>query len=177
MRLGSYGFAAALLIIAPMAWSPMSAEIVEAPPGRISCNTAAGQYEKIDISRFFAGNKVTGRFQFLADARDRGRAPVAGYIFRFHNGETIEAHVMADPRNPRSLFVQVALSGAESQTIARTPRGEPVEVTANVASGILTIATANRSKKIPIGARKVIGVEASCQSGHFEIELQTPPSG
>jgi hypothetical protein len=178
MRLSLCGImTAALLVAAPLGLAHASAEIVETSPGHLACSTSAGQYEHIDIGRYVSGNKLTGRFRFVAGTDDRSRAPVAGYIIRFHNGEAIEVHVMADPRYPRRLDIQVGLSGAGSQTVTRVPRSEPVEVTATVASGVLTVASAGRSREIPIGARQVVGVDASCQSGSFEIEFQPPVSG
>ena len=113
MRLRSCGIVtAALLVVAPPGLARASAEIVETAPGRLTCSASAGQYERIDISRFFSGNRLTGRFRFVAGTDDHSRAPVAGYIIRFHNGEAIEVHVLADPRNPRRLDIQVGLSGA-----------------------------------------------------------------
>ena len=178
MRLSLGGIlTSALLIAAPMGLAPASAEIVETSPGLLACTTSAGQYDRIDIGRFVSGNRVTGRFRFVAGTDDRSRAPVAGYIIGFHNGEAIEVHVTADPRYPRRLDIQVGLSGTGSQTITRVSRTEPVEVTASVVSGVLTVASAGHSREIPIGARRVVGVDASCQSGRFEIEFQPPVSG
>lgn len=147
MRLRLFGIiVSGLIIIAPLDFSRASAEIVEVCPGRLACDTPPGEYERIDIGRFVSANKLTGRFRFVDGTDDRSRAPVAGYIIRFHNGEAIEVHVMADPRYPRRLDIEIGISGAGSQTVARAPRNEPVEVTASVASGVLTVSSAGRSK-------------------------------
>lgn len=149
-----------------------SAEIVEASPGRFRCDTPAAGYESADIRRFANGDTITGRFRFLAGTHDRSRMPVAGYIFRFHTGEVIEVHVGANPLYRNDLVVEIAFPRAGSQTVARVRRNAPVEVTAGVADGTLTVSAAGRSQQIPVGARRVTGLEASCQSGRFEIEFQ-----
>jgi len=166
---------ATLFIVASLGSACALAEIVETSPGHLECETAAGQYDRIDVGRFVSGSKITGRFQYVASTHDRSRAAVSGYILRFHNGDEIEVHVMADPRNLRKLDVQLAISGKGSQTITRAPRGEPVEVTASVAGGLLTVESAGKTQSLPIGARRLVGVEASCQSGRFEVEFQSPP--
>ena len=153
---------------------PASAEIVETSPGHFRCDTPAARYESVDIRRFSNGDIITGRFLFLAGTHDRSRMPVAGYVFRFHTGEVIEVHVGANPRHRSDLVVDVGLPGAGSQTVARVRRNTPVEVTAGVVDGMLTVSAGGRSRQIPVGARRITGLEASCQSGRFEIEFQPP---
>ena len=172
MKARLFGVSSLLLVLNP---TPASAEIAETSPGRFACNTPAAGYERTDIRRFANGDTITGRFRYLAGTHDRSRMPVAGYVFRFHTGEVIEVHVGADPRYRNDLVVDVGLPGAGSQTVARVRRGTPVEVTAGVVDGMLTVSTGGRSRQIPVGARRITGLEASCQSGRFEIEFPPNP--
>ncbi len=171
IRLSLCSVLAAAAFIPPPDTSSASAEIVETTPGHFSCDVADGHYERTDIGRFVRGNILSARFHFLEGTDNISYAPVAGYIITFHNKESIEIHVVANPGHPRKLDVQIGNSSVGSKTIVQAPRSEPVEVTVTVAGGTLSVASAGRSQSIPIGARRIVGVEASCQSGRFEIEF------
>ena len=160
LAIAGLGFAAA----APAA-------VREVAPGHFECRSPAGRYERADGPTLTPGRAIHARFRFRGGIANSRFAATAGLVLRGEPAPT-ELQITSFQRR---LSVEVRPPGAtRSRFIGHADLDDEIEVTAAMDSdGALTISHGRRSVSIPARAPSALAIEVTCQSGSFEIEVET----
>jgi hypothetical protein len=147
--------------------------VTEVSPGHFECQSPSGRYERADGLALVPGGTIHARFRYRRNILNSRFAATAGLVFQ---GDPAPTELQVTSFNGR-LSVEVRpLRATRSRFIGHGPLDEEVAVTAALGpDGTLTVTRGRRSVTIASRADSTLRVEVTCQSGSFEIDVETAP--
>jgi hypothetical protein len=154
-----------------------SGQLSETAPGSYTCEAAAGQTSRADVSDFFGpGPTMAVRVRLVGVDPAEGAVPTAGMRFKFDSGEEAAMEVYAPRDAPDSLFVILRPPGSEDvYGMIERRRSSTVEISATMVRGAIFVRVGNERGQIHVEDRTLATREIACSGGRFEIELTRDP--